>query len=108
PSGVAPLAVCVGFILLGYFTVGTYAPPLTLAGGLFVLLLAPEFFQPFRDFAAAYHDQAAARAGARQITCIFETKWLHMPGSDSNRTPLVRTQGPARILLREIGLRLDP
>src|SRR4029078_5924120 len=71
-------------------------------------LLAPEFFQPFRDFAAAYHDQAAALAGARQITGIFETKALHMPGPDQNRSPLVRTQGPARILLREVGLRLDP
>lgn len=106
--GVASAAVYIGFTLLGYISVGTYGMPLTLAGGLFVLLLAPEFFQPFRDFAAAYHDQAAALAGARQITGIFETKSLHMPGSDSNRSPLVRTQGPARILLREVGLRLDP
>ena len=50
--GVALLAVYVGFNLLGYFSFGTYGAPLTLAGGLFALLLAPEFFQPLRDFAS--------------------------------------------------------
>jgi ATP-binding cassette, subfamily C, bacterial CydD len=70
--GVALVAVYVGFNLLGYFTFGTYGAPLTLAGGLYVLLLAPEFFQPLRDFAVAYHDRAAALAASREIGRILE------------------------------------
>ena len=70
--GVALVAVYVGFNLLGYFGFGTYGAPLTLAGGLFVLLLAPEFFQPLRDFAAAYHDRAAALAASQEIGRILE------------------------------------
>ncbi len=65
--GVAMVAVYVGFSLLGEITFGTYGTPLTLGEGVFVLLLAPEFFQPLRDLAAAWHDKAAAEAVAEEL-----------------------------------------
>ncbi|WP_181706061.1 thiol reductant ABC exporter subunit CydD [Chthonobacter rhizosphaerae] len=59
---VALVAVWVGFTLLGWIGFGATLAPVDLATGLFVLFLAPDFFQPLRDFSAAYHDKAAADA----------------------------------------------
>ena len=60
--GVAMVAIWVGFSLLGELSWGGWGTPLTPAAGLFLLLLAPEFFQPLRDLAAAWHDRSGADA----------------------------------------------
>ncbi|MFD0978994.1 thiol reductant ABC exporter subunit CydD [Tropicimonas aquimaris] len=65
--GVAMVAVYVGFSLLGTISFGAWTGPLTLGQGIFLLLLAPEFFQPLRDVAAAWHDKAAATAVAAEL-----------------------------------------
>lgn len=73
--GVAFAAVYVGFNLLGIINFGTYGE-LSLLGGIFVLMIAPEYFRPLRDFAAAYHDQAAARAASDEIRKVLGGEWL--------------------------------
>ncbi len=60
--GVAMVAVWVGFSLLGELNWGSWGVPLTPTIGLYLLLLAPEYFQPLRDLAAAWHDRAAGEA----------------------------------------------
>ncbi|WP_275393758.1 ATP-binding cassette domain-containing protein [Aliiroseovarius sp. Z3] len=60
--GVAMIAVWVGFALLGEISWGTWGMPLSPFAGVFLLLLAPDYFQPLRDLAAAWHDKAAADA----------------------------------------------
>ncbi len=65
--GIALAAVYVGFSLLGTFSFGTWGPPLSVAGGVFILLMVPDFFQPLRELAAAWHDRAAALAVAGEI-----------------------------------------
>lgn len=65
--GVALVAVFVGFTLLGEITAGSWGPPLTLGQGLFLLLIAPEFFQPLRDLSAAWHDRAAGHAVVAEL-----------------------------------------
>jgi ATP-binding cassette subfamily C protein CydD len=60
--GVAMVAIWVGFTLLGELGWGSWGKPLTPAAGMYLLLLAPEFFQPLRDLAAAWHDRAASDA----------------------------------------------
>ncbi|WP_439529677.1 thiol reductant ABC exporter subunit CydD [Pannonibacter sp.] len=65
--GIAFVAVYVGFSLLGQVSGGTWGTPMDLFTGLFVLLLAPEFFSPLRAFAAAYHDKANAEAAANVL-----------------------------------------
>jgi ATP-binding cassette subfamily C protein CydD len=65
--GVAMVAVYVGFALLGEIPFGAWATPLTLPEGIFLLMLAPEFFQPLRDLAAAWHDKAGALAVTREL-----------------------------------------
>ncbi len=60
--GVAMVAIWVGFTLLGELSWGAWGAQLTPFAGIYMLLLAPEFFQPLRDLAAAWHDKAAADA----------------------------------------------
>lgn len=65
--GVAMVAVYVGFSLLGELGFGAWGDGLTVAEGVFLLLLAPDYFQPLRDLAAAWHDKADASAVAREL-----------------------------------------
>lgn len=60
--GVAMVAIWVGFTLLGELSFGGWGRSLTPEVGIYLLLLAPEYFQPLRDLAAAWHDRAAAQA----------------------------------------------
>lgn len=51
--GVAMVVVYVGFSLLGALEFGTWGGALSPQSGIFLLLLAPEFYQPLRDLSAA-------------------------------------------------------
>ena len=68
---VALVAVYVGLSLLGQIDF-SFAPPVSFKIGLFVLLLAPEFFMPLRQLAIYYHDRAAALGAADAILNILE------------------------------------
>jgi ATP-binding cassette subfamily C protein CydD len=68
---VALVAVYVGLSLLGQIDF-SFAPPVSFKIGLFVLLLAPEFFMPLRQLAIYYHDRAAALGAADAILTILE------------------------------------
>ncbi|MDM0048783.1 thiol reductant ABC exporter subunit CydD [Variovorax sp. J22R115] len=60
--GVAMVAAYVGFHLLGTFEFGTWGVRLSLGQGMFILLLAPAFFEPLRELSAVWHDRAAGEA----------------------------------------------
>lgn len=66
---IAVAAMYIGFGLLGYIQYGP-AAQLTLFSGLFILLLAPEFFQPLRSLAQSYHDRAAALGAADGLAAL--------------------------------------
>ncbi|WP_295541266.1 thiol reductant ABC exporter subunit CydD [uncultured Pseudacidovorax sp.] len=70
--GVAMVAVYVGFHLLGHLPFGTWGRPLGLGQGLFILLLAPAFFEPLRDLSAVWHDRAAGEAARRALAGLGE------------------------------------
>lgn len=89
--GVAFAAVYVGFSLLGYFQFGAYGG-LSLAGGLFVLMIAPEYFRPLRDFAAAYHDQASAFAACNEIGKLLDDSRQRLPARNAEISPLARLE----------------
>lgn len=63
---IAVVAIYIGFGLLGYIEYGP-STQLTLFSGLFILLLAPEFFQPLRTLAQHYHDRATALGAAELL-----------------------------------------
>ncbi|WP_258130770.1 thiol reductant ABC exporter subunit CydD [Achromobacter anxifer] len=68
--GVAGVAVYIGLTYLGFLDLRW--SPLTLQAGLFCLLMAPEVYAPLRQFAAHYHDRAAALAAVSQIAVLFD------------------------------------
>ncbi len=65
--GVAMVAVYVGFHLLGDIPFGAWGRRLPLAEGMFVLLLAPSFFEPLRDLASVWHDRASGVAALEAL-----------------------------------------
>jgi ATP-binding cassette subfamily C protein CydD len=67
---VAFVAVYVGFHLLGQVGIGSWGRPLSLGEGLFILLLAPAFFEPLRDLSAAWHDKAAGQAAQEALAAL--------------------------------------
>jgi ATP-binding cassette subfamily C protein CydD len=78
--GVAMIAVWVGFALLGEISWGTWGTPLTPFAGIYLLLLAPDFFQPLRDLAAAWHDKSAADAVQEELASWREDSRREMLG----------------------------
>ena len=64
---IAIAASYVGMSLLGWISLGSGADGMTLRDGLFLLLVAAAYFQPLRDFAAAYHDRSDAIAAAEDL-----------------------------------------
>lgn len=68
---IASVAIYVGLGLFGSLEFGP-APSLTLASGLFILLLAPEFFQPLRALSQGWHDRADARAAVAEVHAIID------------------------------------
>jgi ATP-binding cassette subfamily C protein CydD len=100
--GVALVAVYVGFSLLGEITIGTWGAPLTLGQGVFILLLAPEFFQPLRDLAAAWHDKAAAEAVMDEMATLEDRAPSQILGAAQ---PAQRLPGPATIRLHGVIVR---
>ena len=64
---IAMVAVYLGTSYLGYLDFGTYGVPLTLADGLFILILAPDYFLPLRELGTHYHARAEAAGAAEEI-----------------------------------------
>ncbi len=102
--GVAGVALYVGLTFLDLVNVrGT---ELTLAAGMFCLLMAPEVYQPLRLLAAHYHDRASAKAAVAAIEQELDA--LPMAATPPTR-PAGATvaAGPALVELRGVVLH-DP
>ncbi len=95
--GVAMVAVYVGFSLLGALEFGAWGGQLTPEAGIFLLLLAPEFYQPLRDLSAAWHDKAAATAVIDEIATYSSQTGPQLPGRGG---PAPRLSGPASVALQ--------
>ena len=119
---IAIAATYVGLALLGW--IGFGAGGMDLREGLFLLLLAPAYFQPLRNFASAYHDRADAIAAAEDLAPLADSNNQNndtCPRS-SFRTPSeapssvavelrsseVRYPGRGRAALEDASLRLEP
>ncbi|MCP4626250.1 MAG: cysteine/glutathione ABC transporter permease/ATP-binding protein CydD [bacterium] len=77
---IALLAVYLAMSYLGYLSFGLYGEPLTLAGGFFILLLAPDFYLPLRELGTHYHARAEAVGAAEEIL-----KVLAIPLPEANK-----------------------
>ncbi|SEA22882.1 ATP-binding cassette, subfamily C, CydD [Variovorax sp. YR216] len=95
--GVAMVAAYVGFHLLGTFEFGTWGRRLTLGEGMFVLLLAPAFFEPLRDLSAVWHDRAAGEAALRSLDDL-SAQGVPLPGATASASSQPRAVSAAPTL----------
>ncbi|MUH95389.1 cysteine/glutathione ABC transporter permease/ATP-binding protein CydD [Aliivibrio fischeri] len=71
---IAIVAVYFGFTFIGELDFGHYGTTVTLFTGLFILILAPEFYQPLRDLGTFYHAKAQAIGAAESLVEFLDTK----------------------------------
>lgn len=70
--GVAGTALYIGLSYLEFINLRG-DNTLTLQAGMFCLIMAPEIYNPLRQFAAHYHDRANARAAVAEIHDLFDS-----------------------------------
>ncbi len=92
--GVALVAVYIGFHLLGDIGPGSWGQRLTLGQGMFILMLAPAFFEPLRELAAVWHDKAAGQAANAAFTALGHDM-LAIPGASGKAQVPAAHVGPA-------------
>ena len=100
--GVAMVAVYVGFHLLGELPFGAWGATLSLSQGLFILLLAPAFFEPLRELSAVWHDRASGEAGLEALQRLAKAG-LAVVGAD-RRDEAVPIHRSGATILRVEGL----
>ncbi|MET0543052.1 MAG: thiol reductant ABC exporter subunit CydD [Variovorax sp.] len=91
--GVAMVAVYVGFHLLGSLNFGAWGERLSLGQGLFVLLLAPAFFEPLRELSAVWHDRAAGEAALQSLERLGRHA---LPLVESHAASVAGVESPTR------------
>ncbi|WP_102313460.1 cysteine/glutathione ABC transporter permease/ATP-binding protein CydD [Vibrio cyclitrophicus] len=87
---IAMTAVYFGFTYIGELNFGHYGVGITLFAGLFILILAPEFYQPLRDLGTFYHAKQQAVGAAESIVEFLETDITKVKSGD---TQLDQAQG---------------
>ncbi|MBA4501976.1 thiol reductant ABC exporter subunit CydD [Marinobacterium marinum] len=69
---IAVVAVYLGFSFLGHLNFGYWDAPVNLYQGLFILLLAPEFYLPLRELGTHYHAKQEAVAAAERLQALLD------------------------------------
>lgn len=95
---IATVAIYVGMGLIGFIQFGP-ADDLTLTSGLFVLLLAPEFFAPLRALSQGWHDRAGARAAGAAIQAV-----LRRPRARPSIGPRIAPEPPSASSIELVGV----
>lgn len=95
---IALTAVYFGFAFIGELNFGGYGAAVTLFAGMFVLILAPEFYQPLRDLGTFYHAKQQAVAAAESIVEFLDTDVTAVKSGDK---PL---PNPTQITIQANGL----
>lgn len=93
---IALTAVYFGFSFLGELNFGHYGLEITLFVGAFILILAPEFYQPLRDLGTFYHAKAQAIGAAQSLVDFLDT----VPDTDKRLYPKI--QSSERLDLKDI------
>ncbi|NLS11366.1 cysteine/glutathione ABC transporter permease/ATP-binding protein CydD [Vibrio sp. SM6] len=85
---IALTAVYFGFAFIGELNFGHYGLGVTLFAGLFVLILAPEFYQPLRDLGTFYHAKQQAVGAAESIVAFLAIETPKADQSAEGKQPL--------------------
>ncbi|MEZ9006865.1 MULTISPECIES: heme ABC transporter permease/ATP-binding protein CydD [unclassified Vibrio] len=84
---IAMTAVYFGFTYIGELNFGHYGVGITLFAGLFILILAPEFYQPLRDLGTFYHAKQQAVGAAESIVEFLETDITKVKSGNTQLDP---------------------
>ena len=95
---IALVAVYLGMHYLGYLPFGDYGRELTLSGGFFILLLAPDFYLPLRELGTYYHARAAAVGAADGILKVLSAA----ESAPKTRQDQTIPAGPVNIQFHEV------
>ncbi|WP_045679357.1 thiol reductant ABC exporter subunit CydD [Martelella endophytica] len=101
--GVAMAAAYIGFHLLGQIGFGAWGGKLTLGEGLFILLLAPAFFDPLRMLSSVWHDRAAGEAALSALDRLAEGGLSMVGGETPAPVAAPKTTRPVGVEFRDIG-----
>ncbi len=105
--GVAMVAVYVGFHLLGQIGFGAWGATLSLADGLFILLLAPAFFEPLRELSNVWHDRASGLAAQDALDGLTNVGQPLLGDLDATSLEGHTTNGPPNIDVCCLGFQYD-
>jgi ATP-binding cassette subfamily C protein CydD len=100
--GVAMVAVYVGFHLLGQIGFGAWGGTLTLAEGLFILLLAPACFEPLRELSSVWHDRAAGLAAQDALDGLKDVGSPMLGGSAVASPQVYAAKQPPAVDIRHL------
>ncbi|UTW03329.1 thiol reductant ABC exporter subunit CydD [Amphritea atlantica] len=85
---IAMVAVYLGLHYLDKYQLGMWQDPLTLSHGIFLLMLAPEFYLPLRRLGALYHARADASSVADHLLRLIQLKPPSVPAdTEQSRLP---------------------
>jgi ATP-binding cassette subfamily C protein CydD len=101
---IAIAAAYIGCNLLRYILFGTGPTGMSLQTGLFLLLLAPAFFQPLRSFAAAYHDRADALAAVESLLPILSSSSENLSTPEESQQAVQELADVQSIELRQLSV----
>ncbi len=101
---IAALAIYIGLSLIGYIEIGP-SDRLTLASGLMILLLAPDFFLPLRQLAQHWHDRADALAASADLRPLGEVPLRAGTGDEASRSDRIAWDRSLNISARGLGFR---
>ncbi|MGV8833474.1 MAG: thiol reductant ABC exporter subunit CydD [Devosia sp.] len=117
--GVAGIALYVGLTFIDFLHLRS--TPLTLELGLFLLLMAPEVYNPLRLLAAHYHDRASAKSAIGEIEAqlgSLPTSIVSLSAAAPNlragalgltlNSVTLRTPDQARVILEGASLTITP
>lgn len=115
---IALVAVYLGFSFLGHLDFGYWEAPVTLYQGLFILLLAPEFYLPLRELGTHYHAKQEAVAAADRLRNLLDQTTLALPAEGSGLEGPVKSlevcagqlhyPGRDKPVLTDVNLSLEP
>ncbi len=100
--GVAMVAVYIGFHLLGQLNFGAWGDRLSLNEGLFILLLAPAFFEPLRELSSVWHDRASGEAAMAALDRLSQDGVTMLGAKQRPISNTARDQTP--VFLRSVSM----
>ena len=110
--GVAMVAMYIGFHLLGNLPFGAWGKPLSLGQALWVLMLAPSFFDPLRELSAVWHDRAAGQAAMQGLQALGQQR-LPLPAAlatqeaDAPNAPDAQAHGAMAVQAQQLEIAVD-